>query len=113
MFEWFGENPQDHQALDSAESGFIMFHKTFLTSLIMKSWVTCALDRDCIAPIGSRLGPYEICYQCICHRYDQDALAISLGFFIGQPRKSLPVCGIHNDSHYYHVQRRKGMNYFL
>ena len=113
MFEWFNENPHDHETENTGQAGFILIQKTFLSSLILKSWVTCALDRDCIAPLGSQLGSFEICKQCVCHRYDQDALSISIGFFIGQPKEFLPITGIHENWKYYKLERRKGIKYFV
>lgn len=38
-----------------------MFHRTFLTNLIMKAWVTCALDESCMAPIEIKSS--QDCYK--------------------------------------------------
>ena len=81
MFDWFGEKSFDYDQLKTIESDIIIVHKNFLTSLIMKAWVTCALDKNCIAPDGSKL---DDC--CGCHRYDQSALTIINGFFIGHSK---------------------------
>lgn len=76
MFSWFDLNIVDYEDVYTIDANLIMFQKSFLTTLIMKAWVTCALDMNCIAPIGSRLKPC-----CGCHRYDQDALTIITGYF--------------------------------
>lgn len=96
MFEYFGETDIDN--IGSIEANFIMIHKTFLTRLIMKSWVTCALDESCIAPLGSSIHgkrrswslSLEPCnLRCNCHRFDQSALTLILTFFYGHPVDSL------------------------
>lgn len=52
MFYWFKETPEDYQFVPTLEANIIIFKRSLLTSLIMKAWVTCALDKDCIAPEG-------------------------------------------------------------
>lgn len=75
-FDWFGGTLKEFERFYTIDANTILFHRNFLTSLILKAWVTCALDTSCIAPIGSQL------YKCCgCHRYDQDALTIINTFF--------------------------------
>ncbi len=64
MFEWFGENADDYQDIFSMEAGTLILYKNLLNMILMKAWLTCALDKDCIAPAGSRISPC-----CGCHRY--------------------------------------------
>lgn len=81
MFHWFKETEADYESFPTLEANIIMLHKSFVTSLIMKAWVTCAMDKNCIAPEGSRLGNC-----CGCHRFDQDAITIVTTFFYGYPK---------------------------
>lgn len=72
MFKWFKEEPSSYDNFDSIEANIIFFYKNFLSSLIMKAWIICALDESCIAPKGSRLHNwFTSCSSCGCHRYDQ------------------------------------------
>ena len=52
MFNWFGSDRSEFKDMYSLEANFLLFNRNFLTSLIMKSWLTCALDETCIAPKG-------------------------------------------------------------
>ena len=114
MFDWFGESYINYKPLNTIEANFIMLNDNFLTSLIIKTWVTCALDRDCIAPIGSSLNCTERnCEQLSsCHRYDQDALTISIGYFIGHPIDRLPAHFLRHVHYMFDVKRGQSMNYF-
>jgi hypothetical protein len=87
IYKWFGDDfSLNSSTLDqlkqcyTIESGAMMFWKSLLTELIMKAFVTCSLDVNCIAPQGSRL---DNC--CGCHRYDQSAISIITTFFYGYP----------------------------
>lgn len=116
MFHWFNESPDSFDNIYTLEANLLVFHRTFLTSLIMKAWVSCALDRDCIAPPGSHIygGPKNWingCSQtsCGCHRFDQDALSIVNTYFYGfpedyniKPAFSLTL----NENYFYHLTRR-------
>ena len=60
QFEWFGDSWKSYENLLTIEANILMFHKSFLTNLIMKAWVTCALDESCMAPI--EVQPAQNCY---------------------------------------------------
>ena len=113
MFDWFGEKNAtvDYADFFTIEANILLFHKNFLGSLLMKAWVTCALDKDCIAPIGSSTGGC-----CGCHRYDQDGLTIISSFFFGHPKensKFLPAYSFTtHESYFFEIRRYEGMNYF-
>ena len=53
MFNWFGSDRAEFIDMYSLEANFLLFNRNFLTSLIMKSWLTCALDETCISPKGT------------------------------------------------------------
>ena len=119
MFEWFGESPQTYENIQTLEANFIIINKNFLTSLIMKTWVTCALDESCIAPKGSHIyGGLKNwiygCHACGCHRFDQDALSLVTTFFYGFPldRKSFPAFALtENEMELFDVRRRNVGSY--
>ena len=52
MFTWFKEEVKAFENFFTIEANILLFHRNFLTSLIMKAWITCALDKECIAPAG-------------------------------------------------------------
>jgi hypothetical protein len=80
MFKWFNENPIVFNGIRSLEANVIIINKSIVSLLLIKAWITCALDVDCIAPKGSSL------YNCCgCHRYDQSALTIISTYFYGYP----------------------------
>jgi len=62
------------------DSKLMIFRKNFLTSLVMKLWIACILDKECIAPHidnSKDIGNYLPCdTTCECHRYDLSALSI-------------------------------------
>jgi hypothetical protein len=92
MFEWFGETPNMFRNIFTTEANFILINNNFLTSLIMKAWVYCALDKSCIAPLNSHIygDVFNLVLgckrKCGCHRFDQDALTIVLSYFYLYPR---------------------------
>lgn len=117
MFQWFNEHSRNFKQVYSLEANFIIFSKSFLTSLIMKSWVSCALDQSCIAPSGSHIyGTFKLksiiqgcTTTCECHRFDQDALAIVNTYFYGFPREfnRKPAFAFNpNDEIFYNLVRR-------
>ncbi len=58
QFIWFGETWKEYEDFFTIEANILMFHRTFLTNLIMKAWVTCALDQSCMVFLC-----YYICYN--------------------------------------------------
>ena len=121
MFEWFNESPDHYANVLTLEANFIMLKRSFLTSLIMKAWVTCALDADCIAPRGAHIygsvrnwmhGCSEA--SCGCHRFDQDAISIISSFFFGFPneRRYAPALALTpSENFFFSVERRDVKKY--
>jgi hypothetical protein len=92
LYDWFGDNStlQNMQYdIKTLEANAFLFRKSFVTELIMKAWVTCALDTKCMALEGAVLWPC-----CGCHRYDQAALSVISTFFYGYPKDKItkPAC---------------------
>jgi hypothetical protein len=74
LYDWFGDNPtlQSMQyVIKTLEANAFLFRKSFVTELIMKAWVTCALDTKCMVLEGAKLRPW-----CGCYRYDQAVLSV-------------------------------------
>jgi hypothetical protein len=109
MFDWFGLDVDEYAEAFTIDANIIMFKRTFETELMMKAWVTCALDGSCIAPPGSRLGRC-----CGCHRYDQDALTIISSFFFAHQRHGhyTPIAFNGEEGYFYKVLRNTRMHYF-
>jgi hypothetical protein len=67
-----------------AEAGFVAVTDNFLSRLVLKTWVTCALDPDCIAPSNSPTLCKRIGGNSATHRYDQSAMVAVLSFYFFQ-----------------------------
>ena len=87
MFDWFRLDIEPYEDMFTIDANFLMFKRGFVTSLIMKAWVICALDSSCISPPGSRL------YRCCgCHRFRFKIIVLKklnlkkLNFFFTQIR---------------------------
>lgn len=122
MFEWFHESPDSFSNVYSLEANLLIFHRSFLTSLVMKAWVSCALDRDCIAPPGAHIygGPSNwingcSAKSCGCHRFDQDALAIVSTFFYGFPEdyEVKPAFTLTNKENYFYNLTRRNIPQYI
>lgn len=111
MYEWFGETNATYEQFYTIEANVLLFQRSFLSALLMKAWVTCALDEACIAPPGARLWPC-----CGCHRYDQDALTVVSSFFYGYPKeidtKSPAFAFTHPEKLFFYIKRLEATSYF-
>jgi hypothetical protein len=116
MFDWFNLNVNDFEEIFTLDANIILFKRAFLTELIMKAWITCAIDEMCIAPPGSRL------YNCCgCHRFDQSALTTVTSYFFVHPFNSnynvnnltySPFGFRKGEDFFYLVKRGEKINYF-
>jgi hypothetical protein len=111
IFDWFKETSNSFIDFYTIEANILIFQNNFLTSLIMKAWVQCALSQSCISPEGSRTGAC-----CGCHRYDQTALTIISSYFYGIPKNktfNLPAFSFTKDeSYFFEIKRYETMRYF-
>jgi hypothetical protein len=118
-FSWFKETDESLAGVYSAEANFIIIHRNFLSTLLMKAWVTCAMNEECVAPKGAHiyggLTNYLYgCKACGCHRFDQDALSISLSYFFAFPeskQRSPAFALTKQESFFYTVTRRNVLEY--
>jgi hypothetical protein len=119
MFHWFQESDASLSDVSTAEANLIFLHQNFLNALVMKTWVSCAMDESCIAPKGAHIYGGFInylygCGVCGCHRFDQDALSISLSFFFGFPASHMrqPAFALTDqESFFYKINRRNVVEY--
>jgi hypothetical protein len=87
-FSWFNETASMFEDVYIAEAGFVAVTDNFLSRLVLKTWVTCALDSNCIAPSNSRSQCKRMA-QSNAHRYDQSAMVAVLSFYFFQsPRQN-------------------------
>jgi hypothetical protein len=56
----------------------------FLSRLILKTWVTCALDIECLAPSNSKTQCGRSGVSTGTHRFDQSAMVAVLSFYFFQ-----------------------------
>ncbi|CAF1188624.1 unnamed protein product [Rotaria sp. Silwood1] len=78
---WFQETISTFDDIYIAEAGFLAVTDNFLSRLILKTWVTCALDEKCITPLGWTTRCKRIVGSTMIHRYDQSALVVTLSFY--------------------------------
>ena len=64
-----------------AEAGFVAVTDNFLSRLVLKTWITCALNSDCITPKNSKTKCKRPAGSVTAHRYDQSAMVIALSFY--------------------------------
>ena len=80
-FNWFKENPHAFEDIYIAEAGFLAVTDNFLSRVIMKSWVTCALDLNCISPYNGHTTCKRIQGITSTHRFDQSTMVTILSYF--------------------------------
>ncbi|UJR15146.1 hypothetical protein I4U23_002111 [Adineta vaga] len=80
-FTWFNEIGSTFDDIYIAEAGFVAVTDNFLSRLVLKTWVTCALDANCIAPIQSKTECKRRAGSVNVHRYDQSAMVAVLSFY--------------------------------
>ena len=69
-----------------AEANFLAVTDTFLSRLIMKTWLTCALEENClIVPTSTALCSRN---SQRVHRFDQSAMVIVLTYFFFQGNRA-------------------------
>jgi hypothetical protein len=110
LFKWFGDTDKTYEDFYTMEAGLLFLRDSFLTRIILKTWVTCALDVNCISPAGSRVGGC-----CGCHRYDQSALTTVASFFFAHPKtyEHLPAYSFtKEESYFFEIRRYEGRSYF-
>ena len=119
IFKWFHTTLELYKDINLIKTNFLVFHRNFLSSLVLKAWVTCALDPSCISPEGSSYNGGMMtsvlgCRSCGCHRFDQSALALISTFFYGHPKHSnkfLPSFNS-NRTDLFTIEKKFHMNYF-
>ncbi|CAF4151468.1 unnamed protein product, partial [Rotaria sp. Silwood2] len=84
-FTWFNQSYRNFENIYIAEGGFLVVTDTFLTRLIMKAWLTCALESDCLITFKSQTKCNETFWSK--HHYDQSAIGIVLTYFFFQGNK--------------------------
>lgn len=83
-FSWFNESLSSYDDIYIAEAGFVAVTDNFLSRLVLKTWVTCALDTNCIAPQNSKTQCRRTAGSSNTHRYDQSAMVVVLSYYFFQ-----------------------------
>jgi hypothetical protein len=85
-FAWFNQSYKSYDDIYMSEANFLVVTDTFLTRLIIKAWLTCALDVDCL--IAEKTPTLCQGYSGDMHRFDQSAMVIILTHFFFQGERS-------------------------
>lgn len=83
-FSWFNESYSLYDDVYIAEAGFVAVTDNFLSRLVLKTWVTCALDAECISPSNSKSQCSRNSAASGMHRFDQSAMVAVLSFYFYQ-----------------------------
>lgn len=83
-FTWFNETHSVFDDVYIAEAGFVAVTDNFLSRLVLKTWVSCALDVECISPTSSQTQCGRMGAASSTHRFDQSAMVAVLSFFFFQ-----------------------------
>lgn len=86
-FSWFNETPTIYDDVYIAEAGFVAVTDNFMSRLVLKTWVTCALDSECISPSNSRTVCKRMNGMSGTHRFDQSAMVVVLSFYFFQSQR--------------------------
>lgn len=86
-FSWFNETPTVYDDVYIAEAGFVAVTDNFMSRLVMKTWVSCALDPECMSPSNSRTLCKRMSGMSGTHRFDQSAMVVVLSFYFFQSQR--------------------------
>lgn len=86
-FSWFNETPTIYDDVYIAEAGFVAVTDNFMSRLVMKTWVSCALDPECMSPSNSRTICKRMNGMSGTHRFDQSAMVVVLSFYFFQSQR--------------------------
>ncbi|KAK6192277.1 hypothetical protein SNE40_003774 [Patella caerulea] len=109
-FEYFNTKPCLFHGLHELQAGFnIVVKNNLYAYTIMRSWLTCCLQRNCVMPKGAegRTPCSGFKRYHMCHRNDQSALSIAVYMTNHNTVGSL---GIPNEL--FSIKRRQEMEYF-
>ncbi|CAF1374458.1 unnamed protein product, partial [Didymodactylos carnosus] len=87
LFTWFNESSSTFDDVYVAEAGFLFVQDNFLSRLVMKTWITCALDATCLIPNNAKTYCKNTNLTHSTHRYDQSAMVTVLTFFFYQSQR--------------------------
>ena len=110
-FEYLGEVPCTFEGVPDRQAGFVLMTRTpFTQQLIMRHWLACVLEPECICPQGAReryVCDTRLHWYGKCHRYDQSVLNIVVSRLYRPP---IPVPVIPSDL--YVIRRGEKVAYF-
>ena len=88
-FSWMNESYSVFDDVYIAEAGFVAVTDNFLSRLVLKTWVACALDSECISPSNSKTQCRRMGGLSGTHRFDQSAMVAVLSFYFFQSSRQL------------------------
>lgn len=112
MFQFFGEDKCKYRHFGEVWATTVLFHFDDITKYAVRAWVTCALNKECIAPSGSLKKLFckeENTSDGRCHRFDQSALGI-IAYRLFHERFRYPTDLSLNNI--YEIKRGHIVNYF-
>jgi hypothetical protein len=109
MFDYFQiSHHNKFGSVPQMEAGIVLYSRNLLNKLIMKAWVTCALDAKCMID-GCR--SCKCCSKDACHRFDQSALTMIAAYFFRYPTaRHISPAHANRVRSFYKVVRRKNLS---
>lgn len=111
-FGFLGEDTCKFRPFAETWATTVMFYFNDMSKHVVKAWTSCALNRDCIAPIGTDKNIFcdmSVKKEGRCHRFDQSVLGI-ITRRLYHEQNQYPVVDSVNDV--YKIKRGDLVSYF-
>ncbi|XP_060587680.1 uncharacterized protein LOC132743170 [Ruditapes philippinarum] len=75
-FKYLGEDSCKFRNFHVTDANSVLIYFNSVTRVLIRAWTRCALDKNCIAPHGSKHCDVSAPYTGSCHNYDKSVLGL-------------------------------------